>query len=373
MGSSMNLTVLISSPADQQKEANAAMEAVDHLNDLLRPYEHSLRCINWQRNIATGRADRAQDVVNEQVQDADILIAIIGLRVGTDTGKYASGTIEEIENFLAKEVGEKASFDVHVFFNNGSVDNPLSINTDELKKVQELRDSLNARGVNFGQFSNLDTLKDLVRIGLNEFIARSKPEVVDNEEDPLAEFEELGSVEAGELAEQYLLEATDMMRKIGKSLESTNQRISEATNSAPADRSDKVAAKGFFKSVSVILDESRQELKPIVQSMRRALSLNYAYLNLALTIEIEDASHNGEQVDYSELKEAISTALESSAEALEGFTGARTALGGLPRKTSDIKRSKRLLLEVYDEIISAITNFRRDQSLIREMLSPPCG
>lgn len=364
----MNFTVLVSSPADQQKEANAAIEAIEHLSDLLSAYGHSIRCLNWQRNISTGRGERAQGVINEQIHEADVLIAIFGLRIGTDTGKYASGTIEEIESFLEREIGDHPNFDLHVFFNNGAIENPLSIDVEQLKAVQKFRDELNARGVNFGQFSNVDTLRNLVRIGLNEFIARSKPDIDEVENDPLSEFEELGSLEAAEIAEKHLLEATQIMYKIGSSIESTTSKMSNATEHAPTDPSDSVAVKRFFSAVSTLLDESRSDLKPLVDKLSGSLSLNYAYLNLALTIELEDAAASGQRPDYSELRHSINEALESVVDAIDSFSGARTALGHVPRKTSALKRSKRLLEAVYDKMVSTLTDYQSDQTMILKML-----
>jgi len=367
----MKITVLVSSPADQQKEAEAAIEAIEHLHDLLKPYGHSIEHMNWKRNIATGRAERGQEVVNEQIKRADVIIAIFGLRIGTDTGLYESGTIEEIEEFFARSVDGQPSYDVHIFFNNKAAEEPLSIDAEQLQKVQRFRESLNSRGVNFGQFSNLDTLKNMVRLGLNEYAARNKPQSQLTENDPLGEFEELGSLDASDLAESYMDKAVSEMSLIAKSFVEMTTKLAEVNASAPVDKDDRSASRQFFSSAAAVLNNSRTQIQGLALSLRENLSLSFAYTNMALTIELEDNLLSNHSTDTTALAEAISASIQSSNAAKQSLSGTMEALSRIPRRTSELKTAKRQLLEVYDHIITTFSDFIRDQNTILALLPNP--
>ena len=93
---------MIASPSDVSKERQAIREAVFEWN-----YKHShpnrmvLMPLTWETHSAPllgeGQDKRAQKVINDMVlKHADVLVAIFKSRIGSPTGRSASGTIEEI-------------------------------------------------------------------------------------------------------------------------------------------------------------------------------------------------------------------------------------------------------------------------------------
>lgn len=57
----------------------------------------------WEEDVHP-EFGRSQSVVNEQlVESSDLMIAIFWNRLGTPTGNFKSGTIEEIDHFLEEE------------------------------------------------------------------------------------------------------------------------------------------------------------------------------------------------------------------------------------------------------------------------------
>jgi hypothetical protein len=56
-----------------------------------------LIALRWETHALPDVGDEAQDVINKQIGEYDILVGIMWKRFGTSTKKYASGTSEEFE------------------------------------------------------------------------------------------------------------------------------------------------------------------------------------------------------------------------------------------------------------------------------------
>lgn len=93
---------MIASPSDVNEERQTIREAIFEWN-----YKHSIANgmvlipLGWETHSAPlldeGQEERPQAVINDMVlKHADILIAIFKDRIGSPTGRAASGTIEEI-------------------------------------------------------------------------------------------------------------------------------------------------------------------------------------------------------------------------------------------------------------------------------------
>jgi hypothetical protein len=112
-----------------------------------------------------------QAVINKQLLDhADLLVGIIGKRLGTPTEKSIAGTVEEIEKFIAQEKP------VLLYFS----DQPYSLSTidvDELNRVNEFRKSIQKIGL-YLPFKEVKDLKALVRSHLDSVLQGFNPLLV---------------------------------------------------------------------------------------------------------------------------------------------------------------------------------------------------
>jgi hypothetical protein len=90
--------VMIASPGDVQEERQAATEEVydwNAVNAVSRGIV--LLPVKWETHTTPQYGAHPQVFVNKRIlEDADILIGIFGLRLGTPTTEYPSGTVEEI-------------------------------------------------------------------------------------------------------------------------------------------------------------------------------------------------------------------------------------------------------------------------------------
>ncbi|MEO0399327.1 MAG: hypothetical protein AAF224_07855 [Pseudomonadota bacterium] len=365
----MDLKVLISAPGDQVAEVEAAQQAVSHLDELLRAHGHSITTKHWQLNLSTGRGDRAQDVINDQTTDCDAIIAIIGPRLGTSTGKFNSGTVEEIEQFLANSRPNGVGYDVHVFFNTQGLENPFEIDAEQLKKAQQFREALNERGISYAQFSSIDALKKLVQIGLNTLISKEKPAVEDGREDPLAEFEELGSYDAEEEATKHMKSAMAATEEIASALISLSSSLNLHQENYPKDRLNRDDARRWLNGAAEILESTRCRIEPSVREMRSRFALAYANLNLAVSIELEDAVAADDTVDFSELSTGIDEMLKNISSARTGISNMTTSLSKIPRRTKELRKAKKELSEEFNRTIDGFISFEIDLKSLYNLIS----
>ena len=114
--------VMIASPSDVASERSIVREVIYDWN-AVHSEEKSmvLLPVGWESHSSPGTG-RPQEILNKQMVDkCDLLVGIFGTRIGTDTGKYSSGTVEEIEEHIAlgkpamlyfsKQLGDSEAFD----------------------------------------------------------------------------------------------------------------------------------------------------------------------------------------------------------------------------------------------------------------------
>jgi hypothetical protein len=91
--------ILLAAPSDVTEERPAVAAAISDWNVL-----HGdgigvrVELLNWQTHAHPEAGKRPQAAINRQFADrADVVLAIFWRRLGSPTGKAASGTVEEIE------------------------------------------------------------------------------------------------------------------------------------------------------------------------------------------------------------------------------------------------------------------------------------
>jgi hypothetical protein len=94
--------VMIASPGDVQEEREIARKIIYEWNTLHSSHRKIvLLPLLWEYNATPASGGRAQGIINDQVlQHADLLIGIFWMRIGSNTGKAISGTVEELETHV---------------------------------------------------------------------------------------------------------------------------------------------------------------------------------------------------------------------------------------------------------------------------------
>ncbi|MBD8729010.1 hypothetical protein IFT45_13860 [Frigoribacterium sp. CFBP 13707] len=147
---------MIASPSDLGAARDAVEDAIGSWNAkhaesagvVLLPWR-------WESSSVPGLSAPAQTLLNRQgVDRSDIVIALVGARIGTATPDAISGTVEEIDRARARGIP------VHLYFSQESV-SLNSIDTAQLEAVRTFRSQIQRLGL-YGEFGRIDDLREQV-------------------------------------------------------------------------------------------------------------------------------------------------------------------------------------------------------------------
>jgi hypothetical protein len=158
--------IMIAAPSDVSTEVKIAYEVVHAWNSInAEDKKVVLLPIGWETHSAPSMADSAQAVINSQVlEKADLLVAIFWTRLGTKTGKFPSGTVEEIkQNILAKKP-------TLIYFSSKPV-SLGSTNDKQVKNLGKFRESLQPEGL-YWQFNDEIHFRELFSRQLGQTIIK---------------------------------------------------------------------------------------------------------------------------------------------------------------------------------------------------------
>lgn len=143
--------VMIASPGDVDEHKELARKLILEWNIVnSKNREIVLLPIDWKYNSSPNMGGRPQNFINEQVlANADILVGIFWSRLGTPTGTYSSGTVEEIDLHIKK------GLPTLLYFSGQPVD-PERIDFKQYQAVKDLKQQYESQGL----FHNFKTLEE---------------------------------------------------------------------------------------------------------------------------------------------------------------------------------------------------------------------
>ena len=134
--------VMIASPGDVAAERSVIRELLTEWNVVNADSRKIvLLSVGWETHSVPEMGNRPQEIINKQIlHGCDLLIGVFWTRIGTATGNFASGTVEEIEEHV--KTGKPAM----LYFSASPVV-PDSIDLDQYKQLQDFRKSCQTRGL----------------------------------------------------------------------------------------------------------------------------------------------------------------------------------------------------------------------------------
>ena len=161
--------MLIASSSDLVEERQIATEVINEWNSQHAEAESvMLLPMKWETQATPRSGIRPQEAINDQlVHTSDILIGMFWTRLGTNTGIAESGTVEEIEQFVA------AAKPAMLYFSRRPI-NPDAINLKQQKKLQAFK-AATCKHALTGGFTGLDDLRQILMRDLLYQIRRMKP------------------------------------------------------------------------------------------------------------------------------------------------------------------------------------------------------
>ncbi len=266
--------VLIASPGDLSEERGIIEDVIYDWNATHAIEDQVvLLPVRWETHSVPELGDRPQGILNRRlVAGCDILIGAFWTRLGTPTGVSDSGTMEEIEQFLAAEKP------VLLYFSSRAID-PDRVDLDQLKHLREAKSRLMKRGL-IEQFASPSDLRWKLSRHLHEQVRRmagSSPEEASERAVPRAQQTKkyLQAIplshpeEASERAAPKAQQAQNYIQAIPVSLQPLRSKV----------RLDETALgelyASYWEEFSAALTESRVRLRPPTPT-----SHNYARLSL---------------------------------------------------------------------------------------------
>ncbi len=148
------IPVMIASPGDVLQEREEVRKAIYNWNDInSKNTSMILNPIGWETHGAPEMGDRAQALINKRLlNDCDLLIAVFWTRIGTPTGGYESGTVEEIERHMAE--GKPTM----IYFSKTPIDYS-TVDRDQYDLLMNKKDEWKNKG-RIEEFSSLQEFKD---------------------------------------------------------------------------------------------------------------------------------------------------------------------------------------------------------------------
>jgi hypothetical protein len=148
------ISVFLASPSDVAAERKIVTRAIDRWNTIRgRSQGYLLELLTWELSTSSAVGSDGQDVVNSQIGDEyDAMVAIFWSRLGSETPRADSGTVEEYERALQRHK-RGDPIEVGVYFK--TADPPMDkIDPMQLKGVFDLKTQMESDGVYHKSFKD---------------------------------------------------------------------------------------------------------------------------------------------------------------------------------------------------------------------------
>ena len=129
-----------------------------------------LELVGWETHSWPGIGSDAQDVINSEIPEPDVVVGVFWKRLGTPTTRALSGTVEEIERALELRANGR-HVELLVYFNQAAY-TPQPEELQQISKVMEFRRKLEERGFLVGAYNGVTDFEKKVRTHLTQVIRR---------------------------------------------------------------------------------------------------------------------------------------------------------------------------------------------------------
>jgi hypothetical protein len=159
------IVLFLSSPSGLEAEHRCILDEVQKLNKpLALRGARGIKVVRFPNDIGAGAADYAQYVINAQSANLDILLCVVGPRMGTPTPRANSGTEEEFDRAI-EEAYRGRNVPILLFFSDRAV-RLGSIDPYQLLLVKAFKERAHRLGVLFHTYGSLHELRRRVRLSL---------------------------------------------------------------------------------------------------------------------------------------------------------------------------------------------------------------
>jgi hypothetical protein len=161
--------VMIGSPSDLVEERQAATDAINEWNAQHADAQGAvLLPVKWETHAIPTSGVRPQSAINAQLVDrCDMLVGMFWTKLGTNTGVAASGTVEEIDRFVA------AKKPAMLYFSRRKA-TKTTIDRKQAAKLKKFRAATYKKAL-VGSFKNATDLKRVLLRDLSRQVSIFQP------------------------------------------------------------------------------------------------------------------------------------------------------------------------------------------------------
>ena len=149
--------VMIASPSDVAEEREIVRNVLHEWNSIHSEQTHVVFLpVGWETHASPEMGDRPQASINKQIlDDCDLLVGVFWTRIGSSTGEYASGTVEEIELHMQKK---KKTL---LYFSSAAI-HPEKLDSSQYAELKQFKDFCATRGL-FSTYATVEEFKEQFR------------------------------------------------------------------------------------------------------------------------------------------------------------------------------------------------------------------
>lgn len=351
------LRVFVASPNDVKDEREILEEVIREIN---RVWSKKLgirfELVRWETDTVPNIGLDAQETINEQIDDYDIFIGIMGARFGTSTNEAGSGTEEEFERAYQKYEKTPHEIKIMFYFKNPSM-NIKEIDIDQLKKVRDFKSNLGDKGL-YKEYEDIQEFQNLVRMHLSrqmqywEEKLERNPEIIKKAKfEPITEAEEEGILDLMEIGDKNVENLENVMERISNLGIKLGEELEEKTvnQNLQLDRNQFMrASNSIASSMEDFANNLEEELPNFSESIFKTID-SYS----RATILISDFQNEGNQIN--EVIESVKNA-KTEFQRLGGMIAEiRIKITTIPPISTKLNRARRHTLAALDSFNNEIT------------------
>lgn len=366
------LSIFVASPSDVQEERNLLDSIVNDINRVWsKKLNLRLELLKWETHCVPSFGEYSQGVINEQIgDDYDIFLGLFWGRFGSPTDKAESGTKEEFDRAYARYCENEDSIDIMVYFKDQPIA-PSRMDIAQLSQLNDLKTELAKKNGLYWTFDSLDDFENIMHSHLAMIAQKWSKKLQESAVMPTTAPDNRNSLERqNEIDEEFgLFDYLDIYEDRITSLVTVLDTISDATvrvGNQIGKRTDELQvvkdSGGDHHKVKKIFKMSSEDLVRYAKNVETQVPLFKASrtdafdalskgLSLMFEISItQDAEIEGLETVY----ESIRSLNASASKSLDGSVAFRKSVLSLPRMTTQLNKSKRLVAEALDAVIDEI-------------------
>ena len=370
------ISVFVASPSDVCEERDRLESIIVELNSThARRTGVRLELFRWERDVSPAFGQDPQAVINDQIpQDYDIFIGILWNRIGSQTERAESGTVEEFELAKARYDKDPNSVRLMLYFKKTPPLTMDGFDPDQYKSVLEFCTRVSEMGGFYREFVKAEDFSNSVRLDLTKVICNLQKDagdtdgeqpdsaevhVHDSRGDETADDLNDGILDLEEVFEEEINALSAVLGRMSKAIrdigESTVVRGQEFKSLQMPDNASALSiqqkqkarneVKRILKHVATDMNLFVGQMKPELPLFRQHLDRGIDVFTKAVPIYMELNE------DRTKLTGSIVTMREGMDSAIVSMRGFHEAIQRLPRLTTAFVRSRRETEKVLQETI----------------------